>query len=241
MNKTAFLHSFENSETLTEKIHSSLEEAILEGKLKPNDRLVEEELSRTFKISRGPIREAFRLLERDGFIKIIPRKGAIVQEISTEDILDVYEIRSVLEGLAVRLACAKATDKELKKLEAIYEAMENLRKDTDTVRRAKKYKKLNREFHNTIIGMSKNKKIMDIYANFQKQIVWFQTVTLSVELRCDVSLREHKELLNCCLKRDADGAEKTARSHLENAVKIIMAEARSEAQGSTQAQAEQRR
>jgi DNA-binding GntR family transcriptional regulator len=232
MNKSTFLHSFENSETLTEKIHFSLEEAILEGKLKPNDRLVEEELSRTFKISRGPIREAFRLLERDGFIKIIPRKGAIVQEISRKDILDVYEIRSVLEGLAVRLACATENDKELKKLEAIYEAMESLRKDTDTVRRAKKYKKLNREFHNTIILMSNNKKIMDIYANFQKQIAWFQNVTLSAELRCDVSMREHKELLDCCLRRDADGAEKTARSHLENAVKIIIGEAGPEEQRS---------
>jgi DNA-binding GntR family transcriptional regulator len=239
MNKNTFLHSFENSETLSEKIHSSLEEAILEGKIKPNDRLVEEELSRTFKISRGPIREAFRLLERDGFIKLIPRKGAIVQGISTEDILDVYEIRSVLEGLAVRLVCTRATDKELKKLEGIYEAMETLRKDSDTIRRAKKYKKLNREFHSTIIGMSKNKKIMDIYANFQKQIVWFQNVTLSVDLRCDVSMKEHRELLDCCLKRDADGAEKTARCHLENAVKIIIAKAGLEGQGSTQA--EQRR
>jgi DNA-binding GntR family transcriptional regulator len=220
MKKSAFLPSLENSETLVEKICASLEEAILEGKIKQNDRLVEEELSRTFKTSRAPIREAFRMLERGGFIKIIPRKGAVVENIGKEDVSDIYEIRGVLEGLAAKLACLRATDKELNRLVTIYGAMEKLRGEDDEVRRYRKYTKLNREFHDAIITMSGNKKIADIHASFQKQVAWFQNTTLSFGLRFELSLKEHKELLDCCLKRDAEGAEKKAREHVENAGKI---------------------
>lgn len=232
MSKKGFLPSITDSETLTEKIRSSLEDAILEGKIKPNGRLFEEELSKTFKTSRAPIREALRLLERDGFIKIIPRKGAVVQGISSKDILDVYEIRSVLEGLAARLFCIKANDKELRKLQSVYEAMEGLRIDSNTVKRNKRYKKLNREFHDTFITLSNNKKIMDIYTNFQKQINWFQNVTLSFDIRFDLSLKEHGELLDCFLRRDAEGAEKRAREHIENSINIILKANLSEMSGS---------
>ncbi|OGP62152.1 MAG: hypothetical protein A2170_10685 [Deltaproteobacteria bacterium RBG_13_53_10] len=113
MGKFSNLPSLNGAETLPQKIYASLEEAILQGKVKPGDRLIEDDLSSRFGISRGPIREAFRLMERDGLIQVVPRKGAIVKSISLEDISEIYEIVSALEGLAAKLFCERAPQKEL--------------------------------------------------------------------------------------------------------------------------------
>jgi len=85
--------------------------------------LIESELSNRFGISRGPIREAFRLMEKDGLIKMIPRRGTIVRSISQEDLSEVYEIISVLEGLAGRLFCERGTKEDLARLKKLYKEM----------------------------------------------------------------------------------------------------------------------
>ena len=118
-----FLSSLDNHDALPDRIYLSLEEAILEGKVKPGDRLIEDELSKGFGVSRGPIREALRLLEKDGLVKRVPRKGAIVEWISKDDISEMFEVRSVLEGLAAKIFCGRATDAELSGLEGIYKQM----------------------------------------------------------------------------------------------------------------------
>jgi len=215
------LPSLENVETLSERIYSSLEEAILEGKIKPNDRLIEDELSKMFGISRAPIREALRWLEKDRLVRIVPRKGAVVQSISEEDIRDIYEIRSVLEGLAARLFCERASEEELGRLGSILRKTEILPPHKHQMQR---YRELNREFHDAIILGSRNKKILEAYNHFKKQIAWFQNVTLAFDFRFEVSLKEHKKLLALFFKRDSEKAEIQARQHIENAAKILLSD-----------------
>jgi DNA-binding GntR family transcriptional regulator len=220
MKNSFSLPSLNRLEVLPDKIYSSLEGAILQGRIKPGDRLIEDELSRSFGVSRGPIREAFRLLEKDGLIRRVPRKGAIVESISKEDISAIYEVVGILEGLAARLFCKKATADELARLKQIYEAMEIQVKKDHYV----KYQRLNREFHGVIINGCHNKKIRGIYENFQKQIRWFQKITLSHIGRPEISLVEHKDMLKAFLKRDAEKAEVVAREHIERATAIYLKE-----------------
>jgi DNA-binding GntR family transcriptional regulator len=210
--------SLNHEETLPDKIYSSLEGAILQGRIKPGERLIEDELSRGLGVSRGPIREAFRLLEKDGLIRRVPRKGAIVESISKEDISEIYEVIGILEGLAAKLFCQKATDDELARLKQVYEEMEAEVKKDHFV----KYQRLNREFHGVIINGCHNKKIRKIYENFQRQIHWFQKVTLSYGGRPEISLREHRNMLKAFLKRDAEKAEGMAREHIERAIAIYV-------------------
>jgi len=210
--------SLNHHEVLPDKIYSSLEGAILRGRIKPGDRLIEDELSRSLVVSRGPIREAFRLLEKDGLIRRVPRKGAIVESISKEDISEIYEVIGILEGLAAKLFCKKATDDELARLDQIYEEMEVQVKKDHFV----KYQRLNREFHGVIINGCHNKKIKEIYENFQRQIRWFQKITLSYIGRPEISLEEHKNMLKAFLKRDAEKAEVRARKHIERATAIYL-------------------
>ncbi|MDI7260380.1 MAG: GntR family transcriptional regulator [Thermodesulfobacteriota bacterium] len=203
---------------MPDKVYCSLEKAILEGKIRPGDRLIEDELSKGFGVSRGPIREALRLLEKDGLIRRVPRKGAIVQWISKEDISEIYEIVAILEGLAARNFCKGATGDELAKLRQIYQEMETQVKKNNVL----KYQKLNREFHEMIVLGSNNKKVKAIYNNFQKQIRLVRKMNLSFVSRPKISLKEHKNILNAILRKQPGKAEQEARQHIERAASMFL-------------------
>ncbi len=201
--------------TLPNRVYLIMEEAILQGKIKPGERLIEEELARALGVSRAPIREAMRMMQRDGLIVAVPRKGTFVNSISREDIEEIYEVAGVLEGLAVRLFCQRATDDELAELRDIYEQMEGQSRSEDLAT----YRKLNRDFHEYLIKGSRNKKIKEIYSMFQKQISWFQNVNLSLPGNREISLREHKKILALLLKRNAAAAGDVAAEHVKAAAK----------------------
>jgi DNA-binding GntR family transcriptional regulator len=218
MGKLSGLPSLNGVETLPEKTFSSLEEAILQGKIKPGDRLIENELSRWFGISRGPIREAFRSMEKEGLIKMVPRKGAVVCSLSPEDLSETYEIISALEGLAGRLFCERGTKEDLARLKKLYQEMETRVKNNNL----SKYEKLNRRFHDVFISGSRNKRIKQICSTIQKQILWFQKVTLSYKGRPEISLREHKRMLDAFSKRDSERAEHEVREHINRAARTYL-------------------
>ena len=115
--------------SLVEQIENYLTNAIIEGRLKTGDRLVESELQRKLGVSRTPIREAFRILEKNGLIITIPRKGAYIREITLKDIKENFPVRAWLEGLAARLAVPNMTEKDIdplkEKLAGMEQAVEN--------------------------------------------------------------------------------------------------------------------
>ncbi|MEA3348360.1 MAG: GntR family transcriptional regulator, partial [Pseudomonadota bacterium] len=117
--------------TLREKIVEVLREAIIRQKIRPGERITELEVAERFGISRTPIREAFRQLESEGFLTIIPRKGAVVSDIQEKDIRDFYEIKGVLEGYAARQAVALITEKDIARLEQFNREMEECAKRQD--------------------------------------------------------------------------------------------------------------
>ena len=102
---------------LRDVVFNTLRQAILRGELKPGERLMEIALSQRLGVSRTPVREAIRMLEQEGLVIMIPRKGAQVAEISEKDLKDVLEVRLGLEELAVRIACQRITEEELEELE----------------------------------------------------------------------------------------------------------------------------
>jgi len=215
MDPQAF-ESLEQPDSLLVRVKSSIEEAILQGKIRPGERLIEDELAKIFKVSRGPIREAFCHLEKDGFIKIFPRKGAVVENISNEDIVDIYQVRSVLEGLAAKLFCMRAEDKDLERLERILKSMETDLGSGDI----SGYRRSNMEFHEVFIEGSNNSRIAEIFKTIQKQIKWFQNLTLSYVGRPEISLKEHRNILNAFIDRDSQRAEQEARLHIEHALEL---------------------
>ena len=108
-----------NHMTLRERIVETIRNAIVNGQLAPGARIAEPELADKFGISRTPIREAFRQLESEGFITVVPRKGAIVASLSQNDIADFYDLKMVLEGYAARCAVKTLKESDLTKMETV--------------------------------------------------------------------------------------------------------------------------
>ena len=116
---------------LRDVVFNTLRDAILTGKLQPGERLMENQLAEKLGVSRTPIREALRMLKLENLVELTPRKGAQVLDMSEKDIVNVLEIREVLEGLAAQLACKKMTSETLEELKKTELEFEQFAKEND--------------------------------------------------------------------------------------------------------------
>jgi DNA-binding GntR family transcriptional regulator len=198
---------------LRELVLDAVREAIINGTLKPRERLMEIQLAEELGVSRTPVREALRKLELEGFIVMVPRKGAYVADISFKDIADVFEIRAALEGLAAALAAERITNEELEAMERVLaEKAEAIAKndldrlvETDT------------KFHEAIYEASRNQRLWTIISNLREQIQRFRTTSLSNPGRSKQSLDEHRNIVEAIQARDIQLSRKVAQEHIENA------------------------
>src|SRR3990170_3797681 len=148
MDKTRVLaYPVENPLPLRERIVDFIKDSVVTGRLKPGERVPEQEIAESFGISRTPIREAFRQLESEGFLTVTPRKGAVVSPITDKDVSEFYAIKSLLEGYAAKTACEKLTDKEIKRLEGLNSQMRKSAEKNDV----KGFFRLDNQFHDTFL------------------------------------------------------------------------------------------
>lgn len=193
----------ERHQTLREKILETIREAILKGNLKPGEKVAEPELAERFGISRTPIREAFRQLESEGYLTVIPRKGAVVAALSEKDIQEFYAIKSILEGYAAELAAAKLTEKEIEKLEAINDRLKQLAEEGDV----KTFYRVHNEFHEMFLKAAGNSKLYELIQQLGLKFNRLRMASLSVEGRMAISVAEHDKLLEAFRKHDGILAE----------------------------------
>ncbi len=208
----------ERHQTLREKILETIREAILKGNLKPGEKVAEPELAERFGISRTPIREAFRQLESEGYLTVIPRKGAVVAALSERDVEEFYAIKSILEGYAAELASAKLTDKEIEKLEATNERLRQLATEGDV----KNFFRVHNEFHETFIKAANNSKLYDLIQQLGMKFNRLRMASLSVEGRMDISVDEHDKLLEAFRQRDGRAAEELVKKTAAIGGKVLL-------------------
>ena len=195
--------------TLREQIVSSLRESIVKGELQSGQKLTEPELAEKLGISRTPIREAFRQLESEGFLTVIPRRGAVVSSITRKEIEDFYEIKSLLEGYAARVAAEKITKKDIDKLKKINEQLEVLT-DGDDV---EAFFRKNNEFHNTFIALCGNEKLMELRGDLVQKFLRFRLQALAVPGRLMESVKQHRIIIKALIKKDGRLAEAIVIEH----------------------------
>lgn len=193
----------ERHQTLRERILETIREAILKGELKPGEKVAEPELAERFGISRTPIREAFRQLESEGYLTVVPRKGAVVAALSERDVQEYYAVKSILEGYAAELAAQNLTEKELAKLESINERLKQLAADGDV----KTFYKIHNEFHDTFLKAANNSKLYDLIIQLGLKFGRLRMASLSVEGRMAISAAEHEKLLDAFRNHDGKTAE----------------------------------
>ncbi len=212
--------SLEKPLTLRERIVEFIKDSIISGKLKPGERVPEPEIARSLGISRTPIREAFRQLESEGFITVIPRKGAVVSPITSKDVKDFYAIKSLLEGYAARLACEKFTEKHIKRLKSLNEQMRRCVARNDI----KGFYRLDNQFHETFLKACGNEKLCQLARQLVQQFERMRITALSVPGRMQNSLKQHEEIIKAFQERNADRVEQLVRENAELSAEILVKE-----------------
>jgi DNA-binding GntR family transcriptional regulator len=195
--------------TLREQIVSSLRDSIIRGELRAGQKLTEPELADKLGISRTPIREAFRQLESEGFLTVIPRRGAVVSTLTRQEIEEFYEIKSLLEGYAARVAASRITKKDIDKLRKINKQLEDLAEGDDV----EAFFRKNNEFHNTFIALCGNEKLLDIRNTLVRRFLRYRLQALSVPGRFMESVKQHKVIIRAFVKKDGPLAESLVVEH----------------------------
>ncbi len=180
---------------------------------------MEIDVANSLGISRTPLREAFLQLESEGFVKVIPRKGAIVSETSPDDAQETYEIKGALEALAAKLAANKITKKEIEDLIKLNERMRKISQSKQ--KDYSEFLELNSAFHKIINSSSGNQKLIKMIENLRHQTFRYNFIFLSLQSNLKDSVQDHDKIINALKKKDADLVEKLVKRHNENAKKFI--------------------
>lgn len=203
----------ENLRPLREIVFETLREAIISGQLAPGERLMEVQLAEDMGVSRTPVREAIRKLELEGFVVMVPRKGAYVADMTAKDVADVFEIRAALESLACGLAAERITEGELDELEKMLHRVADSvgQHDLEALVQA------DTDFHDMLYRASRNQRLVQIISNLREQIQRFRAISLAAPGRMQQTLEEHKRLVEAVAERDVARAAQLAQEHIENA------------------------
>lgn len=202
----------EQYKPLRDIVFETLRTAILEGNLKPGQRVMEVQLAEKLGVSRTPVREAIRKLELEGLLVMIPRKGAYVADVSIKDVLNVLEVRASLEGLAASLAAERITEEEVETLKEKAEEFEQMNRENDREGMIQK----DTEFHSILLSASRNNKLLSIVEGLSDQVQRFRVVYFTEYADAKNIMEEHRQILKAISERDGEAAEKLAEEHIEN-------------------------
>lgn len=200
---------FAERQNLSQELVVLIKKLILNGELRPGDRIVESKLSKQLGISPTPIREAVRLLAGEGIVTILPNRGPLVRPLTMADVFEIYSIRAMLEGLAIRLATRRASDGQIVALEAIFSEMQ--RKLHDPV--VPSLLEDSTQIHQTIMDLSQHSRLIGAYTAISFQITLVNRI-LGQESTKQKEVDQHGELVEALQARDPDVAEQVMRAHI---------------------------
>ena len=199
--------------SLRGRVYHKIRDNILSGVYKENEELKEVSIGEELGVSRTPVREAFRQLELEGLIQIIPNKGAYVTGITIKDVEDIYMMRSKLEGLAARWATTNITKEQMEEMEEnIYLSEFHASKG-----HMEQIAVLDNRFHEIIYEACNSKMLEHQLRDFHEYVLRVRKRTLSQFKRSSESTKEHREIMEAIKAGDADRAEEAANRHIVNA------------------------
>ncbi|MXQ14356.1 FCD domain-containing protein [Microvirga makkahensis] len=205
--------------SLATAIEREVERLILSGSFAPGERINENQLAQKLGTSRGPIREAVRALEGSGLVVSIPNRGSFIRRLSIEEALEIYEVRSVLFGLAGQLLAMRVTDKQIKQMGEFVAGMEKASRKQDF----EAYYPLNLALHEFIVDSAGNTTLAQHYRSLVKKLHLFRARSLVQGGGLAVSNKEHREMLAAIAARDPGRAYEAHRGHVAFAKDRLLA------------------
>jgi len=202
----------EDTSTFADRAYTALKDVILSLDVYGRDgavRLDERQLASDLGISRTPVREAMVQLEREGFVRSVPRRGIFVVRKTRPEVIELITAWAALESMAARLITANATDKEIASLRHMFATFENgeVRAHLD------EYSEINIEFHQAIVRMSRNVVLIDLAENLFTHMRMIRRKTIGEKDRADRSIRDHMHIIEALEARDTLRAETLVRDH----------------------------
>lgn len=203
--------NFSNSFSLTDEIVDIIRERILKGEYKIGEKIKENQIASELRVSRTPIREAFKQLENEGLIDYIPNRGCFAKGFTRRDIEDLYAVRKALEILAVEWAVNRINQAEIDKLQEQSDLMEfyTARKD------GKKVLEIDSDFHAVIYNASGSRFMAQVLRSYKEYIDQTRKVIFDERDYLEEIFQEHKAVLEAVKNRDVEGAKEAMAKHLD--------------------------
>ncbi len=203
------------NQTTADGLASILREMINTGSLPDGTRLVERELASQFDVSRIPLREALQQLEREGLVRIYKNRGAVVSQLTGDDIEEIYHLRAILEGDVAWQAAQNIDDETLARAELIHHLL-------GSATTPQKQGALNREFHDILYSCCKNTRQIRLINELCNQIERYENLQRNLLADTHKFQLEHEEILQAFREKDADQARQATISHLTSAKRVVL-------------------
>jgi DNA-binding GntR family transcriptional regulator len=203
---------------LREQVTDVLREAILDFRLRPGERLVERDLIEKTGVSRATIREVLRQLTAEGLVTVIPQRGAVVVELTRKEAADLYEVRTMLEGLAARLFAERASDEQVKELRGQVDVLRSAFDELDSAdQRIQTMLDVKDRYYDVFLAGCGNDQIRSIHEGLQARVRLMRATSLGQPDRPGQTLTEIDAVVTAIEARDPEAAEKAAKTHVERA------------------------
>lgn len=196
--------------SLASAAQQEIERMISIGEIGPGDKLTEAWLADRLGVSRGPVREAFRVLEEAGLLQLEKNRGVFVRDIPFAEVLEIFELRAMMEAHVGATLAQKATEPQLQALQTLVEQMES----AATVDDEPLYYRLNVEFHEAMVAFSGNRKLLALYRKLTRELSLFRRRNLSDQTQLLVSAAEHRHILEAVASGDAVRAAQALSQHV---------------------------
>lgn len=210
----------QNHRPLREMVYEELKMQILTGAIVPGTRMMEVELAKEIGVSRTPIREAIRKLEKEGLVTIEPRRGAYASQISTEDMVEILEVRQNMEGLAAFFAASRMAPEQMNELQEVsakYNSAVQAGNMEDMI-------KHDTRFHRIIVESCNNKVLVQMIEQLQEMVLRFRYIYYDNFRRAENMPEEHQLILDAIQSGDAEAARTAADVHIDRLKELVIRE-----------------
>lgn len=209
----------EESKPIRDIAYERLKHAIITGELPAGSRIVETTYAEQLHISRTPLREALRKLERDGLVEYVLRHGVVVRAFTVADIEEIFTIRNSMMMLILPSVVANVTPKDIAEFRVLLSEMDVAQQEEDCDALAS----FNREFHGKLEHLSDKKRILRVIDDQEEYILRFSAITIASIVRRSHAHQEHHEMVDLLEKHDLEGLEKLMAHHLEESKQTCLA------------------
>ena len=196
--------------SLASVVQTELERMILSGELAPGAKLTEMALATRLGVSRGPLREAFRMLDEAGLVRTEKNRGVFVRDLPVEEAIEIFDLRAAMDELVGRRLAETITAAALREVRTLVDSMEQSVKAKDSYN----YHLLNLKFHDRLVELAGNGKLTAIYRKLIKELSLFRRLNLADGWLMPISVGEHRQIVKAIASGDADAAGKAMYDHV---------------------------